>query len=155
MRSGRTFQLVLVGDGPMRAEVEAAIRSRGLTERVHITGWATGAQVRAHLEEARALVLPSFAEGLPVVLMEALALGRPVLTTYIAGIPELISNGQQGWLFPAGDPSAAADAMIACLDAPVDTLRAMGESGRSRVAQMHDAHSNAASLKAHIEAVSA
>lgn len=150
VRSGRELELVLVGDGPMRAEVEAAIRSRGLESYVRITGWATGAEVRAHLEDARALVLPSFAEGLPVVIMEALALARPVLTTYIAGIPELVAHREQGWLFPAGDPEATARAMIECLDAPVETLAAMGESGRRRVAEMHDAHVNAGQLAEHV-----
>lgn len=151
-RRGLDFELVLVGDGPMRKEVEAAIADKGLTGRVTITGWATGAQVRQHLEGARAMLLPSFAEGLPVVIMEALALGRPVLTTYIAGIPELVRNEREGWLFPAGSPQATADAMEACLRTPLPQLREMGLSGRERVAQMHDAHRNAGELRDHVAA---
>ena len=78
--------------------------------------------MRSEILAARALVLPSFAEGLPVVLMEAMALRRPVLTTYVAGIPELVRPGEHGWLVPAGDVEALADAMAACLDSPVDIL---------------------------------
>ena len=58
---------------------------------------------------ARALVLPSFAEGLPVVIMEAMALRRPVISTYVAGIPELVRPGENGWLVPAGDVEALAE----------------------------------------------
>ena len=54
------------------------------------------------------MVLPSFAEGLPIVIMEALALGRPVVSTYIAGIPELVQHGESGWLVPAGSVAALA-----------------------------------------------
>ena len=59
-----------------------------------------------HILDARALVLPSFAEGLPVVIMEAMALRRPVISTYVAGIPELVRDGEHGWLVPAGDVDA-------------------------------------------------
>jgi glycosyltransferase involved in cell wall biosynthesis len=145
-REGLDFELVLVGDGEMRADVERRAAERGVTSRIRITGWATGDQVRAELLGARAMVLPSFAEGLPVVIMEALALGRPVLTTYIAGIPELVTNGEHGWLFPAGSSEAAADAMRACLTATPETLSAMGRAGRARVAEMHDSRRNAAAL---------
>ena len=92
-RQGVAFELVLAGDGEMRAEIEAAIASHGIADRVRITGWISSAQVRDELLAARALVLPSFAEGLPVVIMEAMALGRPVISTFIAGIPELVRDG--------------------------------------------------------------
>src|SRR5690606_27045418 len=88
------FELVFVGDGELRAELEGLIARRGLARKVRITGWATGDEVRTWLDRSRALVLPSFGEGLPVVLMEALVAGRPVLTTGIAGIPELVETGR-------------------------------------------------------------
>ena len=69
---GLTFELVLVGDGPMRGVIEQRIATAGLQKQVRITGWLSGAQVRYELGRARALVLPSFAEGLPVVIMEAM-----------------------------------------------------------------------------------
>src|SRR5262249_16902056 len=77
------FEMYLAGDGPMRPAIEAAIRRQNLGDKVRITGWLSNEAVRRHIKEARALVLPSFAEGLPVVLMEALALGRPVVTTHV------------------------------------------------------------------------
>jgi glycosyltransferase involved in cell wall biosynthesis len=78
---GVPCELVLAGDGEMRADLEQLIRQLGLQERVRITGWISSEQVRAELLASRALVLPSFAEGLPVVIMEAMALRRPVILT--------------------------------------------------------------------------
>ena len=95
---------------------------------------------------ARALVLPSFAEGLPVVVMETMALRRPVLTTYVAGIPELVRPGENGWLFPAGSVEALAEAMADCLAQPPELLATMGEAARQRVLARHDIDTEAAKL---------
>lgn len=140
------FELVLAGDGEMRGEVERLIASYGLQSRVRITGWISSEQVRAELLTARALVLPSFAEGLPVVIMEAMALRRPVLTTYVAGIPELVRPGENGWLFPAGAVDELADAMADCLVQPVEVLQRMGEAAHARVLMRHDIDTEAAKL---------
>lgn len=145
---GLAFELVLAGDGEMRPQIEAAIARHGLQSQVRITGWIGSAQVRTELIDARALILTTFAEGLPVVIMEALAMARPVLTTYIAGIPELVRNGQEGWLFEAGSVEAAAAAMRACLSASVPELQAMGLSGRERVITRHHIDTEAARLLA-------
>jgi glycosyltransferase involved in cell wall biosynthesis len=97
-REGLAFTIDIVGDGEMRKPLEALIARYGLGDKVRLLGWQTEAQVRQHLLDARALVLPSFAEGLPVVLMEALALGRPVVTTTIAGCPSWSSpTSPAGW----------------------------------------------------------
>lgn len=114
-REGHKFELVFVGDGEMRLEIESLIAHHALEDRVSITGWADGEAVRQHILASRALILASFAEGLPVVLMEAMALGRPVLTTYMAGIPELVIHGETGWLVPAGNEDALVEAMQVCL----------------------------------------
>lgn len=143
---GLHFELVLAGDGEMRAEIDRAIVRHGLAGIVRITGWISSDQVREEVLAARALVLPSFAEGLPVVLMEAMALGRPVLTTYVAGIPELVRDGRDGWLFPAGDVQALADAMRACLQADAETCRAMGAAARARALARHDIDTEALKL---------
>ena len=139
----RSFELVLVGDGEMREVVTAKIREHGLDDQIRITGWMGAAGVRQELEAARALVLPSFAEGLPVVIMEALALGRPVVTTRIAGIPELVIDGEAGWVVTAGDVEALVEAMHDVLDADSSTLGKMGAAGRERVLVQHDATSEA------------
>src|SRR5262245_38892039 len=100
---GIDARLILAGDGEMREEIEDRIAELGLNESVAVTGWIDEAEVRRLLSEARALVQPSFAEGLPVVMMEALAMARPVIGTMIAGIPELVLDGVNGWLVPAGN----------------------------------------------------
>jgi len=115
-----------------------------------LRGWADGAAVKAALTNARAMVLPSFAEGLPIVIMEAFALGRPVISTYIAGIPELVDR-EAGWLVAAGDVSALADALRKSLDTPADRLARMGQTARARIEERHDLHESAARLKALFE----
>jgi glycosyltransferase involved in cell wall biosynthesis len=139
-------RLVLAGDGEMRQVIESSVQSLGLSECVRITGWVDGARVRDEILRARAMVLPSFAEGLPVVIMEALSLGRPVISTYIAGIPELIQPGINGWLVPAGDVGQLADAMVSCIETPDADVLAMGRSGRQRVIERHDINVSARQL---------
>lgn len=143
---GIPIHLVLAGDGEMRGEIEALIAANNLGSHISITGWINGDQVREEMLAARAMVLPSFAEGLPVVVMEAMALRRPVLTTYIAGIPELVRHGETGWLFPAGDVDALAGALEACLAAAPAQLEAMGEAGHQRVLARHAVDTEAAKL---------
>jgi colanic acid/amylovoran biosynthesis glycosyltransferase len=140
------FELVLVGDGEMRSEIEALIRRYELQNKVRVTGHITSEQLRDEIIAARALVLPSFAEGLPMTIMEAMALSRPIISTYIAGIPELVRPGEHGWLVPAGDVNALMHAMRACLDAPVDALVCMGEAGNQRVREYHNVDTQAAEL---------
>jgi colanic acid/amylovoran biosynthesis glycosyltransferase len=148
--AGRFFQLTLVGDGEMRPEIERLISENGLDDCVRITGWANSEDVARHIQAARAMVLPSFAEGLPVVIMEALALQRPVIVSAIAGTPELVDS-HCGWLIPAGSIEALVDAMENALDAPVDRLDTMGEVGLKRVKELHDARQNGLQLLKLIE----
>lgn len=146
-REGIDFHLTLVGDGEMRDEIEGVIRGEGLTEHITITGWASGPEVRQHILQARAMILPSFAEGLPVVLMESLGLGRPALSTYVAGIPELIEPGKSGWLVPAGSIPALADGIREVLATSTEDLTRMGQHGRNAVQERHDSKTNAAVMK--------
>jgi len=143
---GETFELVLAGDGDKRGELERLIGASRLGDVVRITGWIGGGQVRDEILAARALVLPSFAEGLPVVIMEAMALRRPVISTYVAGIPELVQAGAHGWLVPAGDVDALVEAMHACLAAPNEEIARMGAAARARVRARHDIDTEAARL---------
>ena len=137
-RAGEAFELVLVGDGPLRGEIEAQVRSEKLEGRVRITGWMSGADVERELDAARVTVLASYGEGLPVVLMESLAAGRPAIATAITAIPELIVPGVTGWLVPPGDARALADALRSALHTDLATLARMGEEGRARVRELHD-----------------
>ena len=135
---GLKFKLVFVGDGELRGQIETLIEQLQLQDYIEITGWATNAEVQQYILASQIMVLPSFAEGLPVVLMEALALGRPVITTYVAGIPELVKPGENGWLVPAGSVEALKNAMKAALQASPDQLEKMGQNGHKAVARQHD-----------------
>src|SRR6266545_1119600 len=117
-------------------------------------GCANGEKVREEVLAARALVLPSFAEGLPVVLMEAFALGRPVISTYVAGIPELVTPGT-GWLVPAGSVLALANAMREVLTLPAHELELMAVEGVKRVREFHEVHASARHLSLLVKEVAA
>ncbi|MET0169975.1 MAG: glycosyltransferase family 4 protein [Aliihoeflea sp.] len=148
-QASRTFpdlHLSIIGDGVLREEIEHAIRRAKLERNVTMLGWLDEQAVRRELAGADALVLPSFAEGLPVVLMEAMASARPVITTAIAGIPELVSNGVHGWLVTAGDVSSLADGIERFAVTPRDELAAMGRACRERSLDRHDVDRCAAQL---------
>jgi colanic acid/amylovoran biosynthesis glycosyltransferase len=155
LRDGVSVELVLVGDGEMRPQVEALVSRLGIEASVRITGWATAQQVRQELLNARAMVLPSFAEGLPVVLMEAMALRCVVVTTCIAGIPELIEHGRSGLLVPAGDVEALVTALRQVMEMDDDTRRRIGDAAAERVRQRHDARQEAARLAEHFKTAAA
>lgn len=145
---GRDFRLTLVGDGDMRGDIEAAISKYDLGDKIALVGWKTPAEVRREIEKARVFILPSYAEGLPVSIMEAMALARPVISTFIAGIPELVIPGENGWLAPAGDAERLADAMMEALDAPAERIAEMGRAARTRALSRHDIDEIAGHLKA-------
>lgn len=145
-REGLAFEFVLVGDGEMRERVEELARRLKIADRVRCVGWKSGRDVIDEIQAARALVLPSFEEGLPVVFMEALALGRPVVSTFIAGIPELVVPGVSGWLVPASSVSALAEALREVLVARPEELAAYGRRGAELVRAHHDVRREAARL---------
>lgn len=134
---GIRFELVLVGGGEMHTELEALIDKLALGKQVRLTGSISTEQLREEILMARALVSASFAEGLPMVIMEAMALRRPVLTTDVAGIPELIQPGINGWLIPAGSIDALTAAMEDVLSRSAEELQVMGESAYGRVLKRH------------------
>jgi len=132
------LHLTLIGDGELRHMIKSEITRQGLSDRITLTGWVDEARVTAELAASHGLVMPSFAEGLPMVVMEAMAAARPVIATYIAGTPELVQPGRTGWLVPAGDVAGLAAAMAALHDAPLDVLAQMGKVARARVFDRHD-----------------
>jgi colanic acid/amylovoran biosynthesis glycosyltransferase len=142
------FHVTFIGDGELRLQIETFIQKHKLENNITLAGWKDGEGVKAALRNARALVLPSFAEGLPVVLMESLALGRPVITTFIAGIPELVQEGVNGWLVPASDVEALAKAIQTVMKTSTDALFDMGNQGRARVHARHDIRDSARLLGA-------
>ena len=146
--AGVRCQLILVGSGPLLAFLQAEIKLLHLEDSVSLIGAQGEERVRYEILQARAFVLPSFAEGLPVELMEALALCRPVISTYVAGIPELVEPGTCGWLIPAGSVDRLADAIRQVLQAPVEKLSAMGTEGAKRVRECHHVATEAGKLRA-------
>jgi glycosyltransferase involved in cell wall biosynthesis len=140
--SGRDAELDLVGDGPERERLEALAASTGLRGAVRFLGMLDEAGVACALRKADVLVVPSSSEGLPVVIMEAMASGLPVIASEIDGIPELVRDGETGLLVPPCNPERLAEAIIRLLD-DADLARRMGEAGRRLVAQHHDADRNA------------
>ena len=112
-----------------------------------LAGWQAEDEVRDALAGCHALVLPSFAEGLPMVIMEAMALERPVLASRITGVPELVESGANGWLVTAGDVDGLCEALLAVDRADVDTLRALGRSAQEAVRRAHDQMTEAARLE--------
>ena len=121
---------VLVGDGELRSAVEEAILRRGLSGRFHLLGWRR--DLPSILKNLSVLVLTSLWEGLPRVIPEAMAAGLPVVATNVDGTPEVVRDGETGYLVPPGDPEAIADRVTRLLLHP-DEARRMGATARTRV----------------------
>lgn len=136
-RRGVDLHLTLIGDGSLRESLETDVRRLGLTRDVRFAGWASGRDTLDAMQSARLVVLPSFAEGLPIVLMEAMALGRPVISTSVAGIPELVVDGITGWLVGPGDPQGLASAIEAALGARDGILARVTQEARRLVRTQH------------------
>lgn len=143
---GQVCELALVGDGELRTELEALARRLGIADRVHWLGLGDQAAVRREIAAARCLVAPSLAEGLPVVIMEAFALGRPVVASAVGAIGELVVPGRSGWLVPAGAVDELAAALCEALSASRERLEQLARSGREAVLARHDVRLAAARL---------
>jgi len=143
---GMKFELVLAGDGPLRDDIQQYVAGHNLHAHVRLAGWISNDLVRHEILASRALVLPSFMEGLPVVIMEGMALRRPVIATCVGGIPELVSSGEHGWLVPPGDVDALADTMRDCLETPSEVLERFGEAAYRKVIAHHNVDTEAAKL---------
>jgi glycosyltransferase involved in cell wall biosynthesis len=153
---GVAFTCRFIGDGPDRESLAARIEAAGLGDRVILAGRMTSDAVAAELSAADVLVAPSVPtrggkrEGIPVVLMEAMAAGLPVVASRLSGIPELVTDGVSGILVPPGDPSAVADALMR-LAADPELRRGLGAAGRATVERDFDVDRNAAALAARIQ----
>lgn len=137
------LQLVLVGDGPDRRALEAAASPLGA--RVTFTGYLSQDEVARAMQGCDICVLPSFAEGVPVVLMEALASGKPVIATQLAGVGELVEPDQSGLLVPPGDVESLTAAIRRLAADPALRAR-MGAHGREKVRAEFDIALEAARL---------
>ena len=137
LSAGHRLRVSLIGDGPHRQALEQLIREANIQDRVTILGWQSSEKIRELLLQSTALVIPSFAEGLPIVALESLAMRRPVIATRIAAMSELIEHEQSGWLIPPGSVEHLAEAMKAAIECAPAKLQSMGETGRQRVLELH------------------
>jgi colanic acid/amylovoran biosynthesis glycosyltransferase len=144
---GRDVSLRLVGDGPDRKALEQLVAERDLQARVSFAGWLTQEEVRAEYQSADLFALASFAEGVPVVLIEAMAMEIPCVATRITGIPELIEDGVSGLLVTPADPAELASAIGRLMD-DGKLRRVIGANGRRRVEERYNLRVNCMSLHA-------
>jgi glycosyltransferase involved in cell wall biosynthesis len=137
----------IVGEGPLRGRLEALIAELGLGDRVVLTGALRHPEVVALLAQARAFVLPCVVapdgdrDGIPNVILEAMASGLPVISTPVSGIPEVVRDGETGFLVPEHDPTAVADAAARLL-ADADLASQLGAAGRAFVREEFDLDRN-------------
>lgn len=141
--TGADLRLTVIGDGPDRAALEAMAAPLG--QAVRFTGYQSQDEVAAHLAQGDIFVLASFAEGVPVVLMEAMASGLPVIAPRIAGIPELVDDGESGLIVAPGDAAALAEAALH-LARDRALRQRMGRAGRAAVARDFALRTEAARL---------
>lgn len=139
-------RLTLVGDGPLRVELDAQVARLGLGDRVTFLGRLPEVETLRAIADSDLLVLSSFMEGLPIVLMEAMALGKPVIASRVAGIPELVRDGDTGLLFAPSDWDGLAEALRTLVDD--SALRAqMGARGPAVIAAEFDVVKSATVLR--------
>ena len=128
------FSLTLVGDGVERLELEKLGSELGLAKHLEFVGYKSQAEVRDYLQKSDVFVLPSFAEGVPVSLMESMAAGVPVVSTQVGGVSELVENGVSGYLVPPGDAISLAE-KIEILLTNVELRNKFGQAGRIKIEQ--------------------
>jgi glycosyltransferase involved in cell wall biosynthesis len=142
---GRDPRLDIVGDGPERDSLAARVAARGLGGAVRFLGPLDEAGVARAMGRAGIVVVPSLEEGLPAVIMEAMASRLPVVASGVDAIPELVRDGETGLLVPPGDPDRLARAIAHLLDRP-ELARRMGDAGQRLRGRRHDADRNARRL---------
>ncbi len=139
--------LTIIGDGSEMAALRGQAKRLAIADRVRFLGRVGQDEIRNHYARADVFCLSSLGEGIPVVLMEAMAMRIPVIAPRIMGIPELVEDGVSGLLVTPGRPDALADA-IATLAAQRDQWPAMGQAGRDRVFEQFEIATSAGRLDA-------
>lgn len=143
VRGGLAPRLLIAGDGEHRRRLAHECARLGLDDRVRFLGRCSAAELGALLARCRALVVPSTYEGMPLVVLEAMAAGRPVVASAVSGIPEVVGDGETGWLVPAEDPERLAEALREVL-ANEEEANRRGQLGRQRVAERYSPRAAAA-----------
>lgn len=122
------LHVLIGGDGPLKETVEASLQKGGVTARVDLPGWISHDDLPGYLNQLRLLVLPSYTEGLPNIMLEAMACGTPVLATPVGAIPDVIIDGKTGFIMENNSPECIAENVIRALNSP--DLDRIAEAGR-------------------------
>jgi glycosyltransferase involved in cell wall biosynthesis len=150
-RRGIEARLLVAGEGEHRGAVERAVADLRLGHCIELLGRCDAGRVASLLAGARALAVPSIYEGMPLVVLEAMAAGVPVVASRVSGIPEVVVDGETGWLVSPEDPAALATALAAALADPAEAAR-RGAAGRRRAAALYSPEAAARAWEAAVEA---
>lgn len=149
---GVTFQCRIIGEGPLEESLRAQVAAEGLAQVVELTGPQTQTEIAKRLAHTTVFALPCTREAdggmdnLPTVIMEAMAAGLPVISTPLAGVPEMVEDGVNGLLVPERNPSVLADAIARLLDNPGEA-RALGNRGREIAREKFSIETSARQLR--------
>lgn len=128
LTSRQDFCAFIGGDGALKESIEASLQEGGVTDRVDLPGWIPHNDLPKHLNQLQLLVLPSYTEGLPNIMLEAMACGTPVLATPVGAIPDVIVDGKTGFIMKNNSPECIAENVMRALDSP--ELGRIAEAGR-------------------------
>lgn len=140
-KNNLAFRCLVIGDGPDRPAIEALIRQYNLSSQVFLLGAVAPEQIKDYLQDASVFVLPSLSEGIPVAVMEAMAMQLPVIATNITGLPEIITDGVNGYLVPPKDPQAMAERIIELYHNP-EKCAQFGKAARQTVEEKFNLKKN-------------
>jgi glycosyltransferase involved in cell wall biosynthesis len=122
------LRVLIVGDGQLKGNIETLLETEKISHRVDLPGWISHKQLPRYLNQIRLLVLPSFTEGLPNIMLEAMACGTPVLATPVGAIQDVICDGETGFIMEGNSPESIAENVIRALECP--DLARIAENGR-------------------------
>jgi len=127
------FKFIIGGEGPLTEEIRSKITENGLTDKVILAGWIPHSEMPAYLNKLKLLILPSSSEGVPTILLEAMSCGTPILATSVGGIPDILKDGENGFILPDNSPDSIARGIIRALDYP--RLNEIAQNARKLLAK--------------------
>ncbi|WP_440956984.1 glycosyltransferase family 4 protein [Methanosarcina sp. Mfa9] len=128
LSDGQNLDVLIGGNGPLKESIKTSLQEEGLTARVDLPGWISHDDLPRYLNQLRLLVLPSYTEGLPNIMLEAMACGTPVLATPVGAIPDVIIDGKTGFIMGDNSPECIAENVIRALNSP--DLEQIADNGR-------------------------
>ncbi len=147
----RDLRVLIGGDGPLKETIAASLQEEALADQVDLPGWISHDDLPTYLNQLRLLVLPSYTEGLPNIMLEAMACGTPVLATPVGAIPDVIIDGKTGFIMENNSPGCIAENVIRALNSP--DLEEIAEAGRRFVEENFTFESTVARWKEVLEEI--